>query len=332
MIADAPRVRPLRLRNDAGQRLVARDLQDEYDGQNWRRAVHVAALHDTWGIALGFEATLGEGEAIIGPGLAYDCFGREIILSHDQNVPGPTAPPDDATPADRLVLAARYNSDLDAHRALADAFPCTDTGDRPGREEPLFIWRARGGIRLGLEVPILAARMTAKGLTDLDLSVRRRTRALVRPHIAAGSTEATQPWETWEDPTRETRFGIQTFVDTADAGFVGRPYYLATLRAAPATFAGIGKQLLFTSIVNPGPGGFTFRVAQARRTDTDFGPRAIKAATLRVVWIGVEPASGCAPLANPQLILNLLLLRKSFVGDFFAHVDFIGGPITPPPG
>jgi hypothetical protein len=332
MIGDAPRVRPYRLRNDAGQRLLAKDLQDEYDGQTWRRAIHVAALHDTWGIAIGYSATLGEGEAIIGPGLAYDCFGREIILSHDQNVPGPTTPPDDASPAEKLILVARYDSDLAARAFGADAFPCTDTGDRPGREEPRFIWRARGQIRLGLEVPLLAAWMTKKGLIGLDLSVRRFTRALVRSHVAAGSTESTQVWEAWEEQGGEFRFGIQTFVQTADAGFVGRPYYLAALRAAPATFAAIGQHLLFTSIVNIGPNGFTFRVAQTHRTDTDFAPAPIKPATLRVDWIGVEPASGCVPLANPQFVLDLLLFRKSFAGDFFANVAFFGGSNTPPPG
>jgi hypothetical protein len=332
MIADTPSVRPLRLRNDTGQRLSARDLQDEVDGQNWRRAVHVAALHDTWGIALGFEVTFGEGEAIIGPGLAYDCFGREIILSHDRNVPGPTAPPDNAEGTDPVVLVVRYDTNLDARRAQADAFPCTDTGGRPGREEPLFRWSARGGVRLGLEVPLLAARMTAKGLTDLDRRVRRYTRALVRPHIAAGSTEATQAWEVWEDQEREARFGVQTFVDTADAGFVGRPYYLATVRAAPNTFAAIAQHYLFTAIVNPEAGGFTFRVGQGRRVDTDFTPPAIKPASLRVDWIGVEPASGCAPIANPQFVLNLLLFRKSFLSDVFANAAFLGGAITPPPG
>ena len=326
MIVDAPQVRAVRLRNDTGQRLLARDLQDEHDIQTWRRAVHVAALHDTWGIAIGFAATLGAGEAIVGPGLAYDCFGREIVLSHDQHVPGPVRPPDGEDSDEELVLIVRYNADLGARAARADAFPCTDLGDRPGREEPLFAWRQRGEVRLGLEVPVLAARPTSEGLTGLDLGPRRYARALTRPHIAAGATEATQSWEPWEEFGGEWRPGLQTRVVTIDAGFVGQPYYLATLRAAPKIFAAIGQNLLFTSIVNPGPDGFTFRVAQGRRANTDLAPPTINTATLRVDWIGVEPVSGCVPLAHPQAILELILLRRSFVHEFSIDFATFGGP------
>src|SRR5215207_818421 len=316
MIADAPQTRPIRLRNDAGQRLRGRDLQDEHELQSWRHAVHVAALHDTWGIAIGFAGSLGAGEAIIGPGLAYDCFGREIVLSRDQHVPGPVAPSaDEEEPAEQVTLVIRYNTDLDARAATADTFPCTDRGDRLGREAPLFVWRRQGEVRLGLETPLLAARPTSNGLTDLDLSVRRHARAQTRPHIAAGSTAATQSWEPWEELGGEFRLGVQTRVVTADAGFVGRPFYLATLRADPAIFAAIGKNLLFTSIVNSGPDGFTFRVVQGRRIDIEPESSTIKTAALRVDWTGVEPVSGCVPLAKPQVILEQILLQRSFVTD-----------------
>ena len=333
MIADTPRARPLRLRNDAGQRLLARDLQDEHDLQSWRRAIHVAALHDTWGIAIGLTATIGAGEAIIGPGLAYDCFGREIILSRDAPVPGPIVAPGDDGANDVQTLVVRYNADLDAHPARADAFPCVDLGGRPGREEPLFAWRRQGEVRLGLEVPLLAAQPTSKGLTGLDLSVRRYARALVRPHIAAGATEATQPWEPWEELGGQFRLGVQTRVDTSDAGFVGRPTYLATLRAAPKTFAALGQNLLFTSVANPAADGFIFRVAQGRRVDVEFAPSAIDTAALRVDWIGVEPVSGCVPLAQPQFVVQQILLRRAFADELSLHFAAFGGLTGPnPPG
>lgn len=333
MIADAPRTRPLRLRNDAGQRLLARDLQDEHDLQSWRRAVHVAALHDTWGIAIGLTATIGAGEAIIGPGLAYDCFGREIILSRDAHVPGPVVAPGDDGANDVQTLVIRYHAELDARAARTDAFPCTPLDGRPGREEPLFVWRRQGEVRLGLEAPLLAAQPTSKGLTALDLSVRRYARALVRPHIAAGATEATQSWEPWEELGGEFRLGVQTRVDTSDAGFVGRPTYLATLRAAPKIFALIGQNLLFTSVANPAADGFIFRVAQGRRADIEFAPPVIDTAALRVDWIGVEPVSGCVPLAQPQFVLQQILLRRSFIGDLSRHFTAFGGlTVSNPPG
>jgi hypothetical protein len=337
MIADAPQTRPIRLRNDAGQRLRGRDLQDEHELQSWRRAVHVAALHDTWGIAIGFAGSLGAGEAIIGPGLAYDCFGREIVLSRDQHVPGPVAPSaDEEEPAEQVTLVIRYNTGLDARAATADTFPCTDRGDRLGRDAPLFVWRRQGEVRLGLETPLLAARPTSDGLTDLDLSVRRYARAQTRPHIAAGTTAATQSWEPWEVMDGGSVFGIgvQTRVETSDAGFVGEPFYLAMLRAAPTKFARLAQFGVFTSVVDTGPDGFTLRVAKGRRPNTDdvgFASSKINTAPLRIDWMGVELVSGCVPLAQPQLVLDEILLLRSFATDLSLHLAPFGGQVVSPP-
>ena len=64
-----------------GQRLEARDLHDDHRRDARLRELHVRHLHDTWGIALGFEVTgirdTGSGAArnatgiLVGPRLCH---------------------------------------------------------------------------------------------------------------------------------------------------------------------------------------------------------------------------------------------------------------------
>jgi hypothetical protein len=335
--------RAVRVRHYQGQRLLANDLQDDYDNPAWLRGLHVVALHDTWGIALGFDVTLAsDGSVVVGPGFAYDARGREIVLAHERGLPGPLEvfPPESRPLAYELV--ASYDAELGRREASLDLVPCTGAGDRPGHERPAFAWRRPGTTRLGLEAPLMAVRVAAGKLTNdpLDPSVRRYAQAQARPHIAAGVTPPQQVWLPNKEHS-ELTLGYQTLVDTRDAGFIGTPYYLAQLRFGKAgvpdtlafLLAGFANVFL-TSVVNPGPDRFTFRVVPGREERDVAGVAGghpalafVAAATSgstttvarlpwQVSWVGVEPVSGCAPQLSLAFIEAFLRFRREFTPLF----------------
>src|SRR5690348_14286372 len=125
--------RAFRLRHHQGQHLQVADLQDEYDNLTWLRGLHVLGLHDTWGIALGFSVQLGPKKSntvLVGPGLAYDCRGREIVLIQTHAVAGPqggSAIPDGTV----ITLVMRYDADLGQREAGWEWAPCNDGVGRP---------------------------------------------------------------------------------------------------------------------------------------------------------------------------------------------------------
>jgi hypothetical protein len=287
----------VRLRHYQGQRLQAADLQEEYDQLTRLRRLHVRGLHDTWGIALGFEVDLASnGGVFVGPGLAYDRLGREIVLTQARSLPGPGIQPGEIN----YTLVMSYDADLGRRSAGQEVIPCVDTQGRPGLEQPVFTWRPAGEVRLGLEVPLAAVQVTPNGTSSLSLEVRRYTQPLARPHLAGGVTPPEQVWEIWREESNETFIGIQTRVDTGGAGFVGTPYYLASLRAIPIQ-AAPGPAVLFTSVDQPDATGFTFRVIIGQSVPgiaSTFSTAAVSTATLfpwRVSWFGLERVGGCPP-------------------------------------
>ena len=73
-----------------GQRLTSRDLQDDRDGRARLRRLHVRHLHETWGIATGFDVQgAGSSAVAVGPGYALDHFARDLVLSASVVVPVP---------------------------------------------------------------------------------------------------------------------------------------------------------------------------------------------------------------------------------------------------
>lgn len=81
------------VRHRDGELLRARDLAAEVAGEEARRAVHVLAVHDTWGVALGFSLVVGGSGrgAVVGPGFGYDRRGRELVSAATVFVPRPAA-------------------------------------------------------------------------------------------------------------------------------------------------------------------------------------------------------------------------------------------------
>src|SRR4030095_3370535 len=87
-----------RLRYWHGQRLRSRDFRDQTAIEAQLRWWHNRALHNTFGVSLGLRVSpvpaSGSLTAVrVTCGLAYDCFGRELILQDTREIPVPTPPP-----------------------------------------------------------------------------------------------------------------------------------------------------------------------------------------------------------------------------------------------
>jgi hypothetical protein len=139
-----------RARFEHGQRLSAGDLNAAVDAELASGSCHVVGAHNTWGIVLGLDAVLRDSEVVISRGVAYDAWGRTLVV--------PMAARLD-TPSDTAIVVARWDTGAVAIRAL-------DPADvRPGRDIPLAL---------------------IKSANELEYGVRRCARTRARPRIAAG--------------------------------------------------------------------------------------------------------------------------------------------------
>jgi hypothetical protein len=188
-----------------GQRLEAGDMLDATGREAFTRRVHTSAVHDAWGVALGFAVYLSDSgaEVAVGPGVAYDRQGREIVSGRQLTLPAPPGPDDGSPHWVDLVAHRAEAADLAAGRDPAGG--CIGGGS-VFEERPLTRWADGGpvrlgsdgrpvrpagygaGVRLGLDIPLARFQIQPDGtLTSADLSSRRTAHGLVRPHVAAGT-------------------------------------------------------------------------------------------------------------------------------------------------
>jgi hypothetical protein len=313
-----------RVRYFEGALLRARDLRDDAAYESWMRGMHVRFVHDTWGVALGFELVLSydRDRLEVGPGLAYDCAGREILSPASVIMAAPRAPSTSGASAWWFDLAVRYDGLCDLAPGLSP-FGC-GTGELLARtERPWWTWAFAGdaggdsaeqpplapGMRVGEDVPLARFRVGADGTFGLpDLAVRRSARPTRRPHVAGG--RFSRP-----DPIAGTVGMWSVSVDTAAAGFRTMPLYFARLEAHPfapssgfadgLTAAGLASWLAhpewvlgpFVSVADASPAGFTLVVHMAASPEAGVLPELEQplALPVPVAWIGVEPAETCPP-------------------------------------
>jgi hypothetical protein len=297
-----------------GARLTAHDLQAAADHARRLHGLHVRALHDTWGIALGYEVALDSSrrQVRVGPGLAYDCNGEELLLRDAIAIPGPMGRHMKPVAFDLILRAA---DSLDPQAARARDSVCVGAG---GTRSIIVRWALAGatslgdrlptlapGVRLGSEVPLgRFIRATDGTLDGPDPSISRRARPLLRPHIGVGRANG-------QRATCE-RLICQLKVDTKEAGFSGTPLYLALVGGGSVVVAGAEDLLVgpFVSITDPAKDGFTLQVIFALRpspiTDTRALEVAIKAAMAKASfdWLGLEPFGGCPPNPSGRFFIN----------------------------
>lgn len=196
-----------------GQPLVARDLNDAAGGLANYRALHARYLHRTWGIAIGFSASVspsGDG-VVVAPGYAIDAEGREVVLLETTTAAAPNPPAPSV-----LLLSAFVGGVCEWQTPLAV---------RPGDGVPLAAAYVEGGHISGA----------------LDFGVRRYARSFAVPKFVTGSTGAGQTG--WSDSPGPGQW-IEAIVDTTSSGFVASPQYFASLSppAVPLSVVSTGPQ------------------------------------------------------------------------------------------
>ena len=326
-----------RVRYWQGQMLRSRDFNDIHSMDEQRRWWHNRALHNAYGIhqdpdtanAFFASANADNTGAIVSAGLAYDSFGRELILENDQAVPYPPITQQD----EEFLLLARYRIKMpDACAEDVSGVCFTSSGPlKPAFVE--FTWKHQDQCSFTDGVALADLKIQG-GKASLTQITQPSARPLARPQLGSGSTVAgNTPWELWTDgfESEPNIFGVQTTIDTSAAGFTDAPCYFAWLQGNflnPQT----GQLLpaLFTSIAQESVNSFIFRIALP-----DLQPAQFEAAlpssfthvradefalfarkqNLYVSWVGCQE-NASAPffftfLLNPIILLNLNVLRFS---------------------
>jgi hypothetical protein len=220
--------------------LRSQDFRDQEAVEAQRRWWHNRALHNAFGIAYGFEVELSDGWLKVGPGVGYDCFGRELVLQESVDLAIPEEQPDVAG----LVLVACYQETdhyPDKDRIIALCLPERQSALQ---ERTDFCWKAADRVDIRDGVPL--ARLVRSGGGEvverespglaykLDPTLYPRpARAMARPHIGSGATlPGNTAWELWYELVDNVRIplGWQVTVDTSAAGFTEIPCYFAWLQ------------------------------------------------------------------------------------------------------
>src|SRR5215510_3710862 len=161
-----------RFRYWQGQKLRSVDFRDQLSVEAQLRWWHNRALHSSFGVRRGFSVTepadaahlkQSRGESnesnrrvIVGCGLAYDCYGRELLLQTAKELPLPAI---GSQPIARATLVVRYKPTA---RSGASNSMCAST-----IEEPDFAWITEARLELTDGVPI--ARLSYESESTLDV-------------------------------------------------------------------------------------------------------------------------------------------------------------------
>jgi hypothetical protein len=234
------------------------DFRDELAVEAQLRAWHNRSVtHNAFGVAQGYLTTQINEHIVVDPGIAYDCFGRELILTRQTSVEIPPAP-------QKMTLLVRYK--------YTDEFP--DKSESTGvcfcgesllfAEQPVLFWQETSTVRVQDGVPLVNLSDETAGVV-----VREKVwaRPLARPRLANDTTIAgSTPWQVWILPGMRLPIGLQVTIDTSNAGFAETPCYFAWLNNTPAQLTAENLLLFFLFfwrieyVMDVKQGQFTFRL------------------------------------------------------------------------
>lgn len=255
-----------RVRYWQGQMLRSGDFRAQLNTDAQLGAWHNRALHNAYGIALGLEITPMQGTGSVtgvrvDPGVAYDCFGRAVILLAAQVVSIPAAPADGSG---SMTLLLRYKETSQFPKPGETSGVCVTCCTSAAPESPEFTWKPSEQLTAVDGVP--AARVIfARGVASLDsLFVTSAARPIAKPYLANGETiPGGTVWTAWKvgGLGNEITIGLQTVVDTSEAGFTRTPCYFAWLEGWEANSPNLRQaSAIFTSLAEPAADHFTFRI------------------------------------------------------------------------
>jgi hypothetical protein len=320
-----------RLRYWQGQQLRSRDFRDQMMIEAQLRWWHNRALHHAYGVRYGLAVSRVDAAGAlvavrVDCGVAYDCFGRELILQAAREIPLPTPGSKPAI----LTLLIRYKdtAEFPAKRDVSGA--CAPCGRALSLERPEFLWKPAHLVEVVDGVALAQVSDDGQGFDLRENFSAPLSRPLARPRIASGATvpEGTA-WEKWServsDANRnlsEVAVGYQVTVDTSAAGFTETPCYFAWLEGTlwetgrsnleffPTPFAHIDqaslKQFRFRLWL---PMIDTLLGARLRISNFQFETEFINFARrqrLYVCWLGIQPSLSemtgprCIAVAEPE--------------------------------
>ncbi len=271
-----------RVRYWQGQTLRSRDFNDQLSHDASLRWWHNRAIHNTYGIVAGLRSGVHQEQIVIAPGLAYDCFGRELLCLDRRSIAPPPDEPD-GPESWRLVLRA-------ASSQLLTPTPLD------------FRWLPAAEPLSPDQGVILAVGSWTDG--EFRLEGRRQqpsTRSLSRPRLGSGATvHGKTDWREWSvvgSFGRRSVSGVQVTVNTAAAGFKQTPCYFAFLRGDPWIRSGGSVLIGLERVVEATPRSFVFSlwiqplfrplstpsVAEAPAPLAQLGRRQWS-----VCWLGIE--------------------------------------------
>ncbi len=314
-----------------GQLLSALDMGNDQQRDDRLRRLHMRYLHDTWGIAVGFEVTQiiqteggiasvdsGGTGVSVGPGYAADHWGRDILL------PNPplslSIPKVDGRAS--FVLTMSYQDDSAFRNRTELENVCLNSGFDLRHERPVFAWKRPAAVRFGSQIPLVQINILDGIIQgELDFRVRRYTQPFVRPHMAWGATEKRRSgWKVWTGKDGNflglaEKQGLEVKVDTSDAGFTKNPFYFAILdrsadekqnNSANSDAVDMESTLFLDGlrfITDADREGFTYRIFQPDSILPK--PGEAEGFGWSLFWLGVEPVTGCEPKFNLQLAFTL---------------------------
>jgi hypothetical protein len=119
-----------RLKYWQGQKLLSRDFRDQTSYEAQLRWWHNRALHNAYGVSYGFAVTLDDTHVGIDCGVAYDCYGRELILQTPRELTIPE--PNDKFAS--VTLVASFDAgdrSISSKELLMGAGGCSSRGVAP---------------------------------------------------------------------------------------------------------------------------------------------------------------------------------------------------------
>jgi hypothetical protein len=284
-----------------GSLVSARDLRDESRQEAALRWLHVRALHAVWGVAVGFDVGIDVRDfVVVGPGVAFDCWGREIVSSRTVFLDPPLPKRHGWRIPGAFDLVVSYKDPLPRG-------DCTGPDVPGGEERPNWRWARveeasrypplAEDVRLGEEIPLARYLSRPRRAPWIEFSFRRSARTGFR--IAGGRQvgAAERGQLVWPNTWSVT-------VDTSPGRFRTVPFYFATVTSLDAQRPfGVALSALrstagpFISVRLPTAESFVMdlRLASPAATaPSDPGPLAVS-------WTGVEPlANDCPPATDPS--------------------------------
>ena len=235
------------------------DFREEQRIEDELMAWHNRALHNVYGVAKeilgGLQVVPVPGGVLVSSGLAYDCYGRDLLQAGETMVPFG----DQKTP---MVLVIRRRGGRDRSCSRTSDGSCPPFWPQSSATNAELVWILRKGFSFREGVPI-ARTSISNNVPQLDLNfIAPPARALSRPRIKSGTTiPGATNWQIV--PPRNPAvpiFEVQVRVDTSSAGFTTVPEYFATMQGTLTRLSGDNPvfSLHFDHVEAPNIGGFVF--------------------------------------------------------------------------